>query len=106
NGVSFVDHLSHELSVHQEELEMQNRELREMAHELEDSRNRYANLYDFAPVGYVSLNVRGEIQEINLTAAQMIGKERTHLMDRPIHLFMDERLRFLSFLQDVMMSGN
>jgi len=73
----------HELEVHQIELEMQNRQLQEVQHELEESRNRYADLYDFAPIGYVTLDKKGVIIEINLTAATMIGIERSHLIEAP-----------------------
>jgi PAS domain S-box-containing protein len=73
----------HELEVHQIELEMQNRQLQEVQHELEESRNRYADLYDFAPVGYVTLDKKGNMLEINLTAATMIGIERSYLLGTP-----------------------
>jgi PAS domain S-box-containing protein len=77
------EQLVHELQVHQMELEMQNQELREIQQQLEDTNNLYADLYDFAPVGYLSFNDNGFIQEINLTGATLLGKERSHLMNTP-----------------------
>ena len=82
-----VQNLVHELEVHQIELEMQNRELREAQRLLEESRDRYADLYDFAPLGYVTLDKRGCIQEINLAAAKLLGKERKFLLGMPISTF-------------------
>lgn len=72
----------HELEVYQIELEMQVEELRESRQALEESHNRYVNLYDFAPVGYVTLTDQGMIREINLTGAGMLGIERRWLIDR------------------------
>ena len=77
------EQLVHELQVHQIELEMQNQELRETQGKLEEASNLYVDLYDFAPVGYISLDVNGCIQEINLTAASMLGKERSRLLNLP-----------------------
>ncbi len=55
--------------MHQIELEMQNEELQRSQTELENARARYFNLYDLAPIGYVTLSEKGLILEANLTAA-------------------------------------
>jgi PAS domain S-box-containing protein len=92
----------HELRVHQIELEMQNRELRETQQELEDSRNRYADLYDFAPVGYVTLDDKVRIQEINVTGAQMLGRERSRLIGKMFMAYVanSDLKKFSSHLQE------
>jgi PAS domain S-box-containing protein len=72
----------HDLQVHQVELEMQNRELRETQGLLEESRSRYADLYDFAPVGYCTLDLEGRITEINVSGATMLGSPRDSLRNR------------------------
>lgn len=79
--------LIHELQVHQIELEMQNEELRMAQKELEESRDRYSDLYDFAPVGYFSLDKKGLIIEVNLTGAKKLGEERNFLIKKPFSLF-------------------
>ncbi|HKZ16212.1 MAG TPA: sigma 54-interacting transcriptional regulator [Geobacteraceae bacterium] len=75
--------LLHELQVHQVELEMQNEELLRAREELEVSRNKYAELYDFAPVGYFTFDARGLIREVNLAGAQLLGIERRLLANKP-----------------------
>ncbi len=79
--------LVHELQVHQIELEMQNEELRQAQIDLELSAERYADLYDFAPVGYLSVAIDGKIIRANLTAAAMVGWERRELVGNPFHRF-------------------
>ena len=62
---------------------MQNEELRRTREELELSRNTYAELYDFAPVGYLTFDAPGLIQEVNLAGAQLLGTERQLLINTP-----------------------
>jgi len=77
-----TDELLYELRAHQIELEMQNEELLRVNAALEESHDRYVDLYDFAPVGYISLSHDGLIAEINLTAAGLLGLERKKLLSR------------------------
>ena len=77
----------HELRVHQIELEMQNEELRAAQAELEESRERYLDLYDLAPVGYCTLSEQGLIREANLTVATLPGTARNRLIKQPISSF-------------------
>jgi PAS domain S-box-containing protein len=79
--------LVHELQVHQIELEMQNEELRQAQESLEASRARYFDLYDLAPVGYVTVGEQGLILEANLTAATLLGVQREGLPGRPVTRF-------------------
>ena len=74
--------LVHELQVHQIELAMQNEELRKVRDEMEAGMEKYSDLYDFAPVGYLTLDREGTIKEANLTAATLLRIERSRLVKR------------------------
>jgi diguanylate cyclase (GGDEF)-like protein/PAS domain S-box-containing protein len=87
NSVLDMRDLAHELGTHQIELEMQNEELRRAQEELEASRSRYANLYDFAPTGYLTFDKDGLIREVNLTGAGLLGEDRRRLINKPFSVF-------------------
>jgi len=72
-----------ELENQQVELEMQNEELIRVQGDLEVSRNKYSELYDFAPVGYFTFDAAGVIREANLAGANLLGIERQLLVNRP-----------------------
>jgi PAS domain S-box-containing protein len=74
--------LVHKLEVHQLELEMQNAELREARSTVETLLQTYTDLYDFAPVGYLSVDEKGMILEANLAGAVLLGLERSRLINR------------------------
>lgn len=82
-----LDSLLHELQVYQIELEMQNETLRQNQIQLEESRDRYLDLYDFAPVAYLTLNAVGMIIEINHTGALLLGMERKKILRRRLSQF-------------------
>jgi PAS domain S-box-containing protein len=91
-------HLIHELGVHQIELEMQNDELRRSQEELEASRSKYADLYDFAPAGYFTFDKNGLIREANLTGAGLFGIERSRLIKKPFSSFIEKDCQDLFYL--------
>ncbi|MFT5721460.1 MAG: diguanylate cyclase (GGDEF)-like protein/PAS domain S-box-containing protein [Motiliproteus sp.] len=96
--------LVQELHTHQVELELQNEELRCAQLELLDSRNRYSELYDFAPVGYLTLSPQGLILEANLSSAEMLGVARSQLLKQRLSAFFhsqaqDEMFLYLSSIQ-------
>ena len=93
----------HELQVHKLELEMQNNELRQSRVEREAALARYTELYDFAPVGYLTLTFNGLIAEINLTGATLLGVARRDLLLKRFSVFVvnEDRERWAAFLDSV-----
>jgi PAS domain S-box-containing protein len=99
--------LSHELEVYQIELEMQNEQLLQAKEEADINAEKYTKLYEeiyeFAPSAYFSLNRTGDITELNLNGAKMLGKERTKLINSRFMLFVahNNRVLFADFLVKV-----
>ena len=99
--------LLHELEVHQIELEMQNEELSEARDKMETLLEKYTDLYDFAPVGYFTLDQAGDILEANLTAASLLGHARSALIKQHFRFFVSpaNRAVFDAFLKKVFAGG-
>ncbi len=93
----------HELQVHQIELEMQNIELRQTRDELETMLEKYTDLYDFAPVGYFSLDQNGTIRSANLSGALLLSTERSRLFGQRFERFITgtSRAIFADFIEKV-----
>ena len=81
--------LVHELEVHRMELTVQNEELVEARRASDISSRLYRELYESAPVGYVTLSPEGTIQRTNLAAADLLGVPRDHLVGRSLSGFVD-----------------
>ncbi len=98
--------LLHELEVHQIELEMQNEELRHSKDEFETLAEKFTALYDFAPVGYFTLDRLGTIRGVNLTGAGLLGIERSRLIGIRFSLLVADEARpaFADFLGKVFTS--
>jgi PAS domain S-box-containing protein len=94
----------HELEVHQIELEMQNEELREARVEMESALARYTEMFEFAPVGYVTVSLDGVLREMNHAAARLLGRMRSQLLERRFDSFVisEQRLQFVELVQRVL----
>jgi PAS domain S-box-containing protein len=105
--VKDVQQLVHELQLHQIELDMQNDKLRQIQVELEAARDRYMDLYDFSPVGHLTLDMRSTIVEANLRATTLLGLNRQELIGQPLVRFMAEtdQATFQRHCQEVMKTG-
>ena len=99
--------LLHELEVHQIELEMQNEELEEARDQREALLEKYTDLYDFAPVGYLTLDHEGVIREANLAGTSMLGVARSELVKQRFGRFVSpaDRPVFDVFLKRIFESG-
>lgn len=100
--------LLHQLQVHQIELTMQNEALCEAQAALEVSRNRYLDLYEFAPVGYLTLNEHGLIDDINLTGSRLLNQERHKLLHMPFVQYVApaDQHSWYSFFRLAMQNGD
>ena len=98
--------LIHELEVHQIELEMQNDELNIANEKAKLAEDKYTELFDFAPIGYLSINRDGRITKLNFAAANNLGTDRYHLMNKSLLSFIadDSKNTFLKFLENVFLS--
>ena len=99
--------LIHELQVHQIEMEMQGESLKQAHAALETSHNRYLDLYELSPVGYLTLTPTGEIAEINMTGAQLFGLDRSGLLKRDFSAFVsrEDSERWRQFFQSLVRQG-
>ena len=79
--------LLHELMVHKVELEMQNEELRKTHLAMEEARDRYWHLYEFSPIGYITVSRETMISEINLTGSSILGMNRSKILNRRFQNF-------------------
>ncbi len=93
--------LLHELQVHQIELEMQNEELRREHDALEEANNLYFDLYEFAPIGYVTLDSKGNILKTNITFSKLCNIPKSQLLNHPLTslIFFDDQDIFYKHYQ-------
>jgi len=82
-----VQRILHDLRVHQAELEMQNEELRSAQNVLALSRDRFEQLFNFAPISYATLNEDWFIKDCNIAFCNLLSHERKGLIDHPLGLF-------------------
>ena len=78
-----IQNLIEDLRIHQVELEIQNEELQRAQMELEAARNRYSDLYEFAPAGYITVSEQGLILEANVTSSTLLGVEKSLMIGKP-----------------------
>jgi hypothetical protein len=95
--------LLHELQVHQIELEMQNEELIHANETAETALKKYTMLYDFAPMGYFTLDPDANICELNFTGSEILGDKRFGLVNTNFKLFIaeDSRTAFDKFFNKI-----
>ncbi|HKI59628.1 MAG TPA: diguanylate cyclase, partial [Mariprofundaceae bacterium] len=94
--------LIHELRTHQIELEIQNEELRQSEQALIEARDHLSDLYDYSPVGYLTLSRKALILKANLTAARILGSERANLIGKPFSTFVSDSMAFGEYLHNAL----
>ena len=89
------------LALERDELRWHVHALQQARHALEASRERYADLYDFAPNGYLALDARGIVLDINLTGAELLGLPRPAIVGMPLYTWVvaDDRRRLRDHLR-------
>jgi PAS domain S-box-containing protein len=95
------ERLLHELQEAREIIEAQSASLSEMQSQVEEARDRYADLFDFAPIAYALLDSNGVVREINLTGCRLLGVNRAYLLERPLigMVIAEDRRGFLDHLR-------
>jgi PAS domain-containing protein len=102
-----VKKLVHELQVHQIELEMQNEELRQAYETAEAALKKATMLYDLSPLGYLTIDQKGLIEELNFTAADMLGERRFGVVGSNFKLYLTDESKptFNDFMNKVFISN-
>ena len=93
-----LNRVLHELQVHQIELEIQNEELRRTQMQLEESRDCFSSLFDYSPIGYMTLDSKLLISRINIAAAQLIGQSNDSLIGKTFSQFISTETADLFYL--------
>ncbi|QOY53847.1 PAS domain-containing sensor histidine kinase [Candidatus Sulfurimonas marisnigri] len=93
-----IKHMFEELEIHKVELEMQNEALKETQDKLNNSKQKYFDLYNLAPVGYFTLNHKGVVLKSNLTAANMLGVTRGIIIDKNLTNFIAKESQDIYYL--------
>ena len=103
-----LQQLLEELEIHQIELELQNEHLNQARSQLEAALSQSSELYDFSPVGSLSLDGSGSITKLNLSAARLLGAERTRVLGSKLALYLSEADRpvFNALMQRASDSGD
>ena len=99
-----IEDLFNELQVYQIELDIQNQQILKIQEELSTSRDKFSNLYNFAPVGYITIDKKGIIMDANETATVLLGLERIKLMMKPLtnFIFEDDLNVYYNFREDLL----
>ena len=102
-----LDNVIYELRVNQTELEMQNEELRTSQIKLENLNHKYFDLYNYAPVGYFTLNKNGLILDVNLAGSELLGTERANLQNKAFIQYInpEDRNKFHHHTQEILKTG-